>query len=78
MAGNVWEWTHSEYKAYPYNAKDGRENEAKSVARVLRGGSFNNKAARALCVSARGSHPTSDTSDVGFRVVVRGMFLISP
>jgi formylglycine-generating enzyme required for sulfatase activity len=42
MSGNVWEWTHSLMKAYPYNVKDGREDEKTSNARVLRGGSFFN------------------------------------
>ncbi|MBI5823345.1 MAG: SUMF1/EgtB/PvdO family nonheme iron enzyme, partial [Chloroflexi bacterium] len=40
MAGNVWEWSHSLKKAYPYNVRDGREDEKVSVARVLRGGSL--------------------------------------
>jgi len=40
MAGNVWEWTLSDYKSYPYNADDGRENSLGDSAKILRGGSW--------------------------------------
>lgn len=42
LAGNVWEWTSGLYKAYPYNADDGREklDTSRSKVRVVRGGSF--------------------------------------
>jgi formylglycine-generating enzyme required for sulfatase activity len=49
MSGNVWEWTHSVFKSYPYMANDGRENEKSSDARVLRGGSFTNSGRDARC-----------------------------
>jgi formylglycine-generating enzyme required for sulfatase activity len=43
MAGNMWEWTGSEYKGYPYDADDGRENVDKTdVLRSVRGGSWYN------------------------------------
>jgi len=38
MAGQVWEWTRSIYKPYPYNPKDGREEPASTDTVVARGG----------------------------------------
>ena len=70
MVGNVWEWTHSMSKVYPYDTSDGRENEKVSGFRVLRGGSFFNFDMDARCARRTDSVFNSFYNDRGFRVVV--------
>jgi len=69
MAGNVWEWTASLHRPYPYDPTDGREDDAAAGQRVLRGGSFRSPAAEYLRGAFRSrSHPTRRRDHIGFRV----------
>jgi iron(II)-dependent oxidoreductase len=43
MAGNGWEWVSSAYAPYPYDAKDGREDLSRDVARGTRGGGHDSR-----------------------------------
>jgi formylglycine-generating enzyme required for sulfatase activity len=74
MSGNVWEWTHSLYKAYPYQRDDGREGLQASGDRVLRGGSFNNDRSNARCAVRNWLNPGDFSDFIGFRVVVSPIF----
>ena len=70
MSGNVWEWTRSMYKGYPYVADDGREDARATGTRVLRGGSFGYSADGVRCaIRFRGS-PFVGSDGRGFRVAV--------
>ncbi|HEX9926761.1 MAG TPA: SUMF1/EgtB/PvdO family nonheme iron enzyme, partial [Anaerolineae bacterium] len=70
MAGNVWEWTLSLFKSYPYDSGDGREELEEHGLRVLRGGSFNNNLNYARCAARFGNLPDFWFFYFGFRVVV--------
>ncbi|MHC4174516.1 MAG: SUMF1/EgtB/PvdO family nonheme iron enzyme [Planctomycetota bacterium] len=70
MHGNVWEWTCSAYRPYPYKADDGRNDTAQAGPKVARGGSWYDRPKR--CRSAfRLSYPKwQRVYNVGFRIVV--------
>jgi formylglycine-generating enzyme required for sulfatase activity len=70
MAGNVWEWTHSLAKPYPYQADDGREGENDKGERVVRGGAFYNSASFMRCSYRANNHPSHDFTSRGFRLCV--------
>jgi formylglycine-generating enzyme required for sulfatase activity len=68
MIGNVWEWVSTIYKAYPYDATDGRENNSDhNSARVLRGGSWYLGKEHLRTAVRNGVAPSSDSYDYGFR-----------
>ena len=51
LAGNVYEWTVSLYRPYPYLPGDGREDPLASGLRVARGGSWYTGPDRVRCAS---------------------------
>jgi serine/threonine-protein kinase len=69
MAGNVWEWTRSLKRDYPYDLGDGREDLEISDRHVLRGGAFYNDERDVRCACRRWSGPNARYNYIGFRVV---------
>jgi len=70
MAGNVWEWTSTLYRPYPYDAEDGREEQGEGGPRVLRGGAFYDNQRSVRCAYRYGYLPDFRRDFIGFRVVV--------
>ncbi len=73
MSGNVWEWTRSFHKSYPYpeDATGRQKREHPGLgARALRGESFfdDQEIVRCAYRNSRNAHNRSD--NIGFRVVV--------
>jgi len=67
MAGNVWEWTSSNYKRYPYIANDGRENLLSNNYKVLRSGSWSYDDTHTRVSYREDDFPMTADGHVGFR-----------
>jgi iron(II)-dependent oxidoreductase len=74
MAGNVWEWTCSLRREYPYNPHDGRENldAPDNESRVLRGGAFWHVPQGMRCSYRDRSDARDVYRGIGFRVALAG------
>jgi formylglycine-generating enzyme required for sulfatase activity len=70
MHGNVWEWTRTALRPYPYRDDDGRNNPAAAGPRVVRGGSWYDRPQRATSSYRLAYRPYQGVFNVGFRVVI--------
>jgi formylglycine-generating enzyme required for sulfatase activity len=70
MAGNVWEWTHSAHKLYPYDPRDGREDLRGISFLVMRGGGFDDHHASLRCACRSWFYLAGHFKDGGFRVAL--------
>jgi formylglycine-generating enzyme required for sulfatase activity/cold shock CspA family protein/cellulose biosynthesis protein BcsQ len=70
LSGNVWEWTRSLYRNYPYNPSDGREDLRANGARVIRGGAFDSQPGEIRCTMRGKELPEVVQSNLGFRIVI--------
>lgn len=69
LSGNVWEWTGSLYRPYPYDGADGRNDPEAEGPRVVRGGSWGYSQWDARCAVRGWFGPGDFLSNIGFRVV---------
>jgi formylglycine-generating enzyme required for sulfatase activity len=70
MAGNVWEWTRSLYRRYPYTPHDGRERLDLDLPRTIRGLTFNNPKLMTRAAYRHQLEPGISLPRLGFRVVI--------
>jgi formylglycine-generating enzyme required for sulfatase activity len=71
QSGNVWNWTSSLYRPYPYSLDD-REDPNAEGERTVRGGSWSDYSGFARCACRGRVVPGNFNDDVGFRVVSPG------
>lgn len=68
MCGNVWEWTASLDRPYPYAPRDGREQAQAEGRRILRGGCYANPQGYARCACRFRLGPATRNPFLGFRL----------
>lgn len=67
MVGNVWQWTSSLDKLYPYTPDDGREDAHKPGMRITRGGAWLFGAAVTRTATRSRFDPSGVSLSIGFR-----------
>jgi formylglycine-generating enzyme required for sulfatase activity len=67
LSGNVWEWTNSIFKPYPYDPDDGREDPENGDLRIPRGGSWSWLKHNARLVCRGTDAPDYSSQNLGFR-----------
>lgn len=70
MHGNVWEWTRTAYRPYPYTEADGRSAPARDERIVVRGGSWYDRPERSRSAYRLSYPPWQRVYNVGMRVVI--------
>jgi formylglycine-generating enzyme required for sulfatase activity len=70
MSGNVWEWCSSLYDPYPYDSRDGREDQAGVGDRILRGGAWVQDRFLSRCATRNHARPDDYGFTIGFRVAM--------
>ena len=70
MAGNVWEWTRSEFRDYPYDPNDGREDERDPAQKrfTLRGASWDGRPLYLRAARRLRHSPDNRNHNVGLRL----------
>lgn len=68
LAGNVYEWTSTLYRPYPYVANDGREDPQAEGRRIARGGSWTADKTRVRCACRDDFNPWNWDYSSGFRL----------
>ena len=73
MAGNVWEWTASHYRPYPFRSEThnhniGQASTPQNSQRVVRGGSYNHDLRHIRCAARDGIFAGVRDVYIGFRV----------
>jgi formylglycine-generating enzyme required for sulfatase activity len=70
MAGNVWEWTRSPYRPYPFDDSMERVDLRADALWVMRGGSFGDTEQYIRAANRGGADPGARRAMIGFRVAL--------
>jgi formylglycine-generating enzyme required for sulfatase activity len=70
MAGNVWEWTRSPYRPYPFDPSYAAVDLEAEALWVMRGGSYVDTEQNVRAAVRGGADPGARRPFIGFRVVI--------